>query len=385
MNFYNDVDEKSCAWMRQLIIDGLIPDGDVVCKSITDIKPDELKGYTQHHWFSGVAGWSHALDLAGWPRARPIFTASLPCQSFSLAGNGGGFDDPRGQLWYPFLELVKVLRPQCLVGEQVSSAIGKGWIDRVQADLEAAGYAFGFVVLGAHSVGAPHRRQRIYWMAYTEDSNGWGEQSEGGERLGRGRSSGGGGLGDTRLLRCDEGISGDGRGQAGAGRQPRPVVDRSGQPDLMAYCEQQGLEGHAGHGNGGSEPRREQADENGSVAASGGAGGLAHTGHATGQTELTIPLRERGGRAGQSGFWDDYEIIGFRDGTRRRIERGTPALAPRFSKGVVRGGDQSAPINPEATAEARRMRLHGYGNSVVAPLAAEFISVVMELFNIKPE
>jgi len=53
-------------------------------------------------------------------------------------------------------------------GEQVEAAVGFGWLDRLSADLEAEGYAVGSCVLGAHSAGADHQRQRLYWVADAE-------------------------------------------------------------------------------------------------------------------------------------------------------------------------------------------------------------------------
>ena len=67
MNFYNEFDPSAAAWLRGLIATGLIPDGVVDERSITDIQPDELSPFTQCHFFAGIGGWSLALELAGWP------------------------------------------------------------------------------------------------------------------------------------------------------------------------------------------------------------------------------------------------------------------------------------------------------------------------------
>jgi hypothetical protein len=83
-----------------------------------------------------------------------------------------------------------------------------------------------------------------------------------------------------------------------------------------------------------------------------------------------------GGTGGN--FWGDYRIIGFKDGSKRRIEPGVEPMVARLPKGVVRCSDPGVPIDAANTAEARRMRLHGYGNSIVPQVAAEFIKAVME-------
>ena len=165
VNFYNDIDSKACAWTRALIDQGSIPPGDVTCKSILEVTSDEIKNYTQCHLFNGISGWPLAFRIAGWPADRPVWSASLPCQPFSAAGKGRGAADERN-LWQPFFTLVKKCRPEFIVGEQVAQAIGFNWLDGISADLEAEGYIVGAIVLGAHSVGAPHKRQRLYWMAY---------------------------------------------------------------------------------------------------------------------------------------------------------------------------------------------------------------------------
>jgi len=164
MNYYNEIDSNAAAWLRELISSGLIPIGDVDTRSITEIKHNELKRYTQCHFFAGIGGWALALKLAGWPATRPVWTGSCPCQPFSLAGKGQGAKDDR-HLWPAFFDLIRQSRPKHVFGEQVASAIGHGWLDGISADLEAENYACGAVVLGAHSVCAPHIRQRLYWVA----------------------------------------------------------------------------------------------------------------------------------------------------------------------------------------------------------------------------
>ena len=164
MNYYNEHDPKTAAWLRELIKAGLIPNGIVDERSITEVTPRDLSAYTQCHFFAGIGGWSYALQLAGWTADKPVWTGSCPCQPFSTAGKGLAQADER-HLWPVFFNLIKECRPQHVFGEQVASAIGKGWLDGVSSDLESEGYACGATVLGAHSVGAPHIRQRLYWVA----------------------------------------------------------------------------------------------------------------------------------------------------------------------------------------------------------------------------
>lgn len=168
MNYYNEHDTKNAEWLRSLIQQGLIPNGDVDTRSIVEVRPDDLRHYTQCHFFAGIGGWSLALQLAGWSADRRVWTGSCPCQPFSTAGKGLAQADER-HLWPVFFDLIRQCRPECVFGEQVASAIGKGWLDGISADLESEGYACGAAVLGAHSKAAPHVRQRLFWVA---DTNG---------------------------------------------------------------------------------------------------------------------------------------------------------------------------------------------------------------------
>jgi DNA (cytosine-5)-methyltransferase 1 len=162
--YYNEYDKDKAAWLRELVKAGLIAPGDVDDRSIADINASDLMGYTQCHFFAGIGVWSYALRLAGWGDDRQVWTGSCPCPSFSVAGKGGGFTDPR-HLWPIWFNLIRECHPGTVFGEQTDGAIGHGWLDLVSGDMEAESYAFAAAVLGAHSAGAPHIRQRLYFCS----------------------------------------------------------------------------------------------------------------------------------------------------------------------------------------------------------------------------
>ena len=180
MNFYNEIDPYAAEWIRNLIAAGEIPDGVVDERSICDIHPDELIGFTQVHLFAGIAGWSLALRIAGIPDDFPLWSGSCPCQPYSTAGSQKGSADERN-LWPEMFRLVEGCRPGLIFGEQVaaSTVVGSSskakrgdkkspeqvWLDGVFSDLERASYACGAVDIPSAGVGAPHIRQRLYWMA----------------------------------------------------------------------------------------------------------------------------------------------------------------------------------------------------------------------------
>lgn len=169
MNYYNEHDPKAAAWLRELIACGLIPAGDVDTRSITEVSPDEIADYTQCHFFAGIGGWSLALDFAGWPPSRPVWTGSCPCQPFSGAGRAAGFDDPR-HLWPTWFRLIQKCRPATVFGEQVASSDGVAWFDHVAVDLESQDYAVGAADIPAACVDAPMLRSRLWFVANSDDA-----------------------------------------------------------------------------------------------------------------------------------------------------------------------------------------------------------------------
>ena len=263
MIYYNENDPKAAAWLRELMRVGVIPMGFVDERDIRDVKPSDLDGYTQCHFFAGIGVWSYALRLAGVDPDVPLWTGSCPCQPFSAAGKRAGTSDER-HLWPHWFWLISQCRPPIVFGEQVASKDGRVWLDTVSADMEALGFTIGSADLCAAGWGAPHIRQRIFFGAH-----------------------------DPRLA-------------AGG----------------MEHADDTGSQGRG--------ERRDGAGE--------------RVARATGVADHPSPT---------NGFWRDADWLGCRDGKWRPVEPGTSPLA-RWSP--VRVG-----------------RLRGYGNAIVAPLAAEFI------------
>jgi DNA (cytosine-5)-methyltransferase 1 len=316
--YYNEIDPYAAQWLKNLIAENLIAPGDVDTRSVKDVQPDDLTAYTQHHFFAGIGGWSYALRLAGWPDDRPVWTGSCPCQPFSAAGQRKGFADDR-HLWPDWFSLIRERKPAKVFGEQVSGAIKQGWLDAVFAGLEAEGYACGAAVLPACSVGAPHIRQRLWFVA---DAGRIGGQPD----------------------RHDvDGASGESRGEA---REQRFRADARAERTVGSVVDAV----HAGR------PERWTSAGNGQVAGSGVVSELAD---ANGRYARAERL-QRGGEYGlgpQDGgasFWSDADWLLCTDGKARPVESGTFPLA----HGIP----------------GRVGCLRAYGNAIVPQVAAEFIA-----------
>ena len=330
MNYYNEFDPYAAQWLRNLIDAGHIAPGIVDERSITDVKPADLEGYTQCHFFAGIGVWSHALRQSGWPDSRPVWTGSCPCQPFSAAGNGGGVTDER-HLWPVWFNLIRECRPPVIFGEQVESAINHGWLDLVQTDLEREDYACGAVGLPAGGVGAPHIRQRLWFVGHAASLRQCGRVKDTHglkpEMLGAGHKSIFGGLADADSGRHNGRATATGQ-QEGAstglasGSTSGELADTNGTRSAAWISEP----------NDG-EKRNSGIFDNGS-----------------GQ-KFSAGFRPQN-------FWVDCDWLPCRDGKARPVEPGTFPLAHG--------------------ATARVGRLRAYGNAIAPQVAQAFIEAYFE-------
>ncbi len=294
--YYNEIDPFAAQWLRNLIAAGHIAPGEVDERDIRDVSPTDLVRFDQCHFFAGIGGWSRALRLAGIPDDAPVWTGSCPCQPFSAAGSGGGFADER-HVWPAWFHLVDVCRPAKIYGEQVASPDALEWFDLVCADLENAGYAVGGADLCAAGLGAPHIRQRLWFVA---DADGIGRAAGREGRAADGyrnpTESSGGALVMADATRRGFGTNGSAPGNAGH-------IDERGAFGVMGHALESGLERLARDGDG--TPRREIA-----------ARSIAETSDACG-----MGADARDERAGAlAGFWRSADWLFCRDGKWRPVE-----------------------------------------------------------------
>lgn len=338
--YYNEIDPYAADWLRNLIAADHIAPGDVDERSIEDVHPDDLRPYTQCHFFAGIGVWSYALRRAGWPDDRPVWTGSCPCQPFSEAGKGAGFDDER-HLWPAWHWLIQERHPPAVFGEQVAKKDAEPWLDLVSADLEALGFAVGALAFPSAGLGAPHIRERTYFLAHTSSA----------------------GLEKRLRHRGEQGIAGRGRDADARGSRSRRVADAQ-QHDC-------GCEAAAADNN------RAEADRS-ADRAGGRCGGTGDLANATGggrREERADAGRRHAGDLPQglaagpgagggdlrpgpvNGFWRAADWLLCRDGKWRPVEPGTFPLA------------HGAP--------ARVGRLRAYGNAINAQQAQIFIEESM--------
>lgn len=351
--YYNEIDPFAAQWLRNLIADGHIAPGEVDERSIEDVTPDDLRGFTQCHFFAGIGVWSHSLRLAGWPDDRPVWTGSCPCQPFSAAGKGDGFTDER-HLWPHFFHLISERRPQHVFGEQVAARNANVWFDLVQADLEGMGYAFGLVPFTSASIGAPHIRERAYWVAdassgrYDRRTEAAGQEAR--TSAGIAIGVGIGGLGNANFARLERLGGNDGaEGREGTAGPAAAPGDYDGLANTEGSGRRERIENIAGVRIGNAEE--------------GKAGRFAKHG---GMVNEFRPLEV-------NGFWRDADWLFCRDGKWRPVEPGTFPLVDGASSRMGR----VEPGVARVASSNRFGRLKGYGNAINAQAAAAFIRAYM--------
>lgn len=379
MIYYNEWERYPAQWLRNLGEADIIQNGFVDERSIVDVKADELKQYKQCHFFAGIGGWAYALRLAGWPDDKPVWSASLPCQPFSTAGKQKGDKDER-HLWPVFYELVKANRPFTIFGEQVPNAIKLGWLDGVFADLEKEGYTCGAVVLPACSIGAPHIRQRIFWVAESKEAE---RERARHTRPGRARladdsrlannnnrrPAGHGEESDTREeVRVRTSVESGNSSEVGGVAKPERNAEGSA-------CREGNSEWFDKKPNNWNEVRNDIANS-GQYSRMGntelhGCNGIEKLGGTQEEGRLLQPERPSP--------WSNYIFIPCADGKARRIKFSPLSMADGLSEGMERISPEGAIISPLTFGEENRAnKIKGYGNAIVAEVAAIFIKAFLE-------
>ena len=131
------------------------------------------------------------FDGKPWRGRVDVVCGGFPCQDISAAGKGAGIDGARSGLWGEMARIIREVGPRFVLVENSPMLTSRG-LGRVVGDLAAMGYDAAWGVLGAVHAGAPHKRERIWIVAYAEreqtdekrktcergrDSMGWHKQA----------------------------------------------------------------------------------------------------------------------------------------------------------------------------------------------------------------
>lgn len=132
---------------------------------------DDFCNRVLNHYWPNAAHYRDIrnTDFRPWRGRIDVLSGGFPCQPFSVAGKQLGTDDPR-HLWPEMLRAIREIRPEWVVGENVrgiASWNGGLVFEQVCADLEAEGYSVQAFLLPAAGVNAPHRRERVWFIAYS--------------------------------------------------------------------------------------------------------------------------------------------------------------------------------------------------------------------------
>jgi DNA (cytosine-5)-methyltransferase 1 len=371
--YYNEIDAFASQWLANLYPHGLIDS-----RSIKDVNSTDLSGFQRVHLFAGIGGWEYALQLAGWPADREVWTGSCPCQPFSAAGKRKGTSDER-HLWPEMFRLIRECRPATIFGEQVPAAIGHGWLDEVFGDLEGEGYACGAAVLPASCLGAPHERKRIWWVGDAGPSSSRHDGTRQGveARFGEARQP----------IDCAAGEPRRRSGDCSMAHAHRPELPRIAPTGQQPIDKQDGgtcIVEHAA--SNGRDARRAESVGRGI------ASGCGISTVADAHDERWGELR-RGAEPEQANAdiiispereewldcWSDAILISCSDGKQRPIspERGDGPLAHGIPRDLGRAKPELAGMAKGARSN-RVGRLRGYGNAIVPQVAAVFIRAFLE-------
>jgi DNA (cytosine-5)-methyltransferase 1 len=350
-SFYNDADAYCCSWLSNLMDAGLITPGIISDTPIERLDPTELSGFRRVHLFAGLGGWERACQFADWGD-RPIWTGSAPCQPFSLAGARRGIADHR-HLWPDFFRLIRALRPALVVGEQTSGRLGYSWFDGVATDLERENYACRAVDIPACAVDAPHRRNRLYWVALADTASARCNVPQNGRpnysgtkesKAAHRRRSG--------LLQPERSRDGIALANTASGQLPQPLrrsETREGARSVSALSA-------VANADRERQPQRPERD-----------------GQADGPEQ---PPSHWNNALGSGSFWDNYSWTTGADGKARRVSGNSQSDVRGVAHGLPAGMDgvRASTIPLLTHGEAQRVaKLRALGNAIVPQLAAEVL------------
>ena len=346
------------------------------------------------YWFPNSKSYEDITktDFTEWREKINVLTGGFPCQPFSVAGQRKGAEDNR-YLWPEMLRAIREIQPDWVVGENVAgilsmvqpgseTALGReeslfGEVDRerilhrqeyvvetVCNDLEREGYSVQPVVIPACAVGAPHRRDRVFFIAHRADAGVKGMQRKWEDNILSGRTAS-----DTDGKRCNNWSD---------NWQERPICY-----DQKRYSEENQSE---------RTERKRRTCENGSVASYSQCSG-------SGQIQQEIQSEQPNGHSFDSNgskrnvAYSDSELLQYRNSGRQEGRKNEkkpiePPYCPedwsRFptqSPVCSRDDGISTRLDGIAFSKWRQESIKAYGNAIIPQVMYEIFQAIQETYN----
>lgn len=346
------------------------------------------------YWFPNSKSYEDITktDFTEWREKINVLTGGFPCQPFSVAGQRKGAEDNR-YLWPEMLRAIREIQPDWVVGENVAgilsmvqpgseTALGReeslfGEVDRerilhrqeyvvetVCNDLEREGYSVQPVVIPACAVGAPHRRDRVFFIAHRADAGVKGMQRKWEDNILSGRTAS-----DTDGKRCNNWSD---------NWQERPICY-----DQKRYSEENQSE---------RTERKRRTCENGSVASYSQCSG-------SGQIQQEIQSEQPNGHSFDSNgskrnvAYSDSELLQYRNSGRQEGRKNEkkpiePPYCPEDWKNFPtqspvcsRDDGISTRLDGIAFSKWRQESIKAYGNAIVPQVMYEIFQAIQETYN----
>lgn len=131
----------------------------------SEIDDYAIKVYQKRFPYAEPLGDITKIDATKLPKGEWIIAGGFPCQDISIAGKGAGLAGARSGLWYKYADLIGKLRPRYAIMENVGALTFRG-LDAVLGSLAEIGYDAEWQDIRASDVGAPHKRERTWIVAY---------------------------------------------------------------------------------------------------------------------------------------------------------------------------------------------------------------------------
>lgn len=135
----------------------------------SEIDPYCIQLYQKRFPDAIALGDIRKIDISILPAGEWIITGGFPCQDISVAGKGEGIEGARSGLWFEMRRIIRELRPRFAIIENVGAIAFRG-LDRVLSSLAEIGYDAEWQDIRASDMGAPHKRERIWIVAYDDRS-----------------------------------------------------------------------------------------------------------------------------------------------------------------------------------------------------------------------